>query len=276
MSERFLNLWQVPNHGRFANEVFHYFFASLLADKHRLNLRTPPWVGNRLFEMHDSAIEQLAATIEDHDPRPEASPLWQSLRGGPPPLNVCIRGNFQYHTGLYTPEEREKFCAWFAPAGEILVPLQAELTAKMQGYKTLVAIHVRRGDYGQYCPWMFYRTPVESYLAWLASVWPHLPNPVLYVASDDPETTKSFSNYPIMPNLTSAPDPYGDFWALTQADAMAISNSSFGFAASMLNNHYNESKPVYFMRPLRNGTMQSFNPWNDDVLLGRYDGPLVM
>ncbi len=270
MSERFLNLWQVPNHGRFANEIFHYFFARLLADKHELELHCAPWLGDKVFGLDHWGIEELTATIEDHDPRPEASPLWQSLRGWAVPRNVCIRGNFQYHTGLYSDQERSLFRALFLPVPTLSRNLHDELQEKMQGYKTLVAIHIRRGDYGQYCPWMFYRTPVESYIAWLANVWPTLDKPILYIASDEPNIARHFSNYPVMPCLTSAPDPYGDFWAMTQADALMISNSSYSFAAAMLN-----EKCRQFVRPLRDGRMRPFDPWNDDVLLGRYDGPLV-
>ena len=57
-----------------------------------------------------------------------------------------------------------------------------------------------------------------------------------------------------------------DFYILTRADAVAISNSSFSFFAAMLND-----RARHFVRPdLDAGRLISFDPWNAPVLLMRH------
>lgn len=261
--EPFLNLWQLP-HGRFANELFHYFFAKQLCKRHGLVLKTPAWAGQSIFGLSDPPLDCFAPVLHDHDPRPEVSPLWQSLDPAHPMrvANVCIYGNFQYHTGLYSEEQKAEFRRMFTPLDSVVDPLSRGLNKSLNG-GTLVAIHLRRGDYGHIPDAYAYRTSTDSYKAWLSELWPTVDNPVLYVASDEPDAYREFLEF--SPFTFSILPFYTDFWVLSQAKHIAISNSSFSFAASMLN-----TNGTSFVRPLRDGTMIPFDPWNSDVLLGRY------
>ena len=56
------------------------------------------------------------------------------------------------------------------------------------GQRPLVAIHVRRGDYRrlQSVP-QFRLVPENWYLALLRAIWPNLNDPVLFVATDEPQ-----------------------------------------------------------------------------------------
>ncbi len=278
-----LNLWQQP-HGRFANEIFHHAFARRLAAHHDLELHTPQWLGQTFFGITDPPLEKRLPTIEDHDPRPEASPLWQSLADGRHLDEACIFGCFQYPTGLWPAEQRAIFRDTYKPVEGVAGLLESELKRAMGAHRALVVVHVRRGDYVGNPLGMFYCTPVESYKLWLYDLWPLLDNPVLYVASDDPGMPSEFADFAQF--RFPREHQFVDFWAMMQADALAISNSSFSFAAAMLNRKHDHpmTRPVLhghtgavvptFVRPLSDGSMRAFDPWHDDILLDRY-GPMT-
>ena len=50
--------------------------------------------------------------------------------------------------------------------------------------KTIVGLHLRRRDYG-YGP--FFIAPGKWYSEWLENMWKDLDEPVLFIASDEPE-----------------------------------------------------------------------------------------
>lgn len=144
---------------------------------------------------------------------------------------------------------------------------------------TLVGLHLRRGDYGTYHqPGLdyFYVAPNEWYLEWLQSIWSGLDRPVLFIASDEPyKVLGDFQAYaPVTSAHLGASLPgaefYPDFYILTRCDVLAISNSSFSFAASMLNR---EGK--LFMRPHRElGALVPYDPWNSEPILRSKDAIL--
>jgi hypothetical protein len=130
---------------------------------------------------------------------------------------------------------------------------------------TWVGIQLRRGDYGTFkrksARWAFV-APTEWYLAWLKEYWHRLYDPVLYIASDEPDkVVADFSDYsPITAVASPEMAPYyADFYMLSQCHFMLISNSSFGFAASMLNTNCNN-----FFRPrLSLKKLIPYDPWHD-------------
>ena len=142
----------------------------------------------------------------------------------------------------------------------------AKLAAKG---KTLVALHLRRGDFGHGPFWI---APESWYLDWLATLWPQLDQPVLYIASDDPNIFRQFAAYsPVTAADFEPPIPgaefYDDFHVLSQADHLAISNSGFSFVAGLLN-----SRARGFLRPdLARRQLVAYDPWNADVLLPNPD-----
>ena len=132
---------------------------------------------------------------------------------------------------------------------------------------TLVAIHLRRGDFGK---GRFFVAPTDWYRQWLAENWAGWNRPVLYIASDAPDKVVcNFAEYhPVTATdlgveMPGYPD-YPDYYLLTQADALATSNSSYSFSASMLNERAHMFvRPVYSRRQL-----VPYDPWNSPVLLG--------
>jgi len=90
----------------------------------------------------------------------------------------------------------------------------------------------------------------------LHTMWPELPEPLLYIASDDPSARSEFAEF----SPITARDPgetiqgaemYPDFHVLAQADVLA-----FSVAAAMLN----ERARSFLRREPRERRLVSFDP----------------
>ncbi|HEX5104365.1 MAG TPA: alpha-1,2-fucosyltransferase [Pirellulaceae bacterium] len=252
--------------GRFANQLFQYMFLKTYALRHDLEVQTPPWIGQQLFGLADPPIAgPLPEFVElyDKDPQRMVVPrLTEPLR------NVDFSGFFQYPTRYYAPQ-REYIRRLFTPVPEAKQPLDAAVTRLRERGRTLVALHIRRGDYGfRY----FYVTPLAWYLGWLEQMWPTWESPLLIVATDEPAAVlPAFAAYrPVTAadlglKLPIAPY-FPDFYLLTQADVLAIPNSSFSFAAAMLNANLKAAWRSHLADPLGDPPFRTFDPWDADVL----------
>ena len=88
--------------------------------------------------------------------------------------------------------------------------------------------------------------------------------PRLFIASDElPKVLPQFQQFAPLTaadlgvEMPQAPF-YPDYYTLTQCDVLAISNSSFSFSASMLN-----ERAKVFVRPSKlAGGMVAYDPWN--------------
>ena len=132
---------------------------------------------------------------------------------------------------------------------------------------TLIALHLRVSTWAcGHGPWFI--APNEWYLERLRLQWPGLFQPVLFIASDVPEKVlKDFAFYDPWTckrlGIRIKPDLLGDFTMLRHADIMAISNSTFGFTASMLN-----EQGKLFVRPDNvEKKLVRYDPWDAEPLL---------
>jgi hypothetical protein len=131
-----------------------------------------------------------------------------------------------------------------------------------------VGLHLRRGDFGDAPYWP---APNEWYLEYLRELWPTLEHPVLFIASDESEKViEDFAEYSPVTcedlglSLDGAPF-YPDFYLLSQCDILAISNSTFSFAAAMLN-----ERATIFRRPdFKQKMLIAFDPWKSHPILHR-------
>ncbi|MDH5300719.1 MAG: FkbM family methyltransferase [Gammaproteobacteria bacterium] len=249
--------------GRFGNQLFQYAFLRIYAKNHGCKVETPDWIGRHIYDLDDAYISdksctKVAQTTQDL--------LECSIANSETVYrNVDFWGYFQYNTKFYA-GEKSFFQSLFKPKEKIGNEIDGQLSVMRDGGRTVVGIHVRRGDYGYK---FFFLTPAEWYKRWLDEMWPKLENPVLYVASDDLDSVLlEFSEYnPIsskdMPIGGMVSDEFVDFHVLGKCDHVAISNSSYSFLACMLNN---DAKS--FVRPdLRAGGMIEFDPWDSEPLL---------
>jgi hypothetical protein len=243
--------------GEFGNQIFQYAFLKLYSEKYGLILELDPWIGDRLFSLWDAPVTMILPFIL------EVEYLRDNLFALPPwELGISDRdtqGYFQAHTQYLAPY-RKKFISLFQPVAIVESIMQEFLREIRKQGKTLVAIHLRKGD----AEGQNRTTDCDVYLNWLRELWPTLDNPMLFLASDDIKMVKPLlmEFKPITSESVKIPVPgagyYPDFYVLTQADYLAVGNSTFSFAASMLN-----QKAKTFVRPnAENTNLIPYDPWN--------------
>ncbi len=254
--------------GRFANQLFQYAFLKIYAKEHELRVETPEWIGQYIFGHSDPPIyKQLPVVQEQSNTLSEACIPTTTE----PFKNVDFWGYFQYHTQYYA-RHKEYFCSLFKPVAEIEMQVAEALNRLRSKGKTVVGIHLRRGDYGYK---YFFIAPSAWYKKWLSELWGTLDEPVLFIASDELEkVTGDFAEYnPVTVEDLGIELPeaefYIDFYLLINCDIVAISNSSFSFAACMLN----ERSKLFFRPDLQTEKMIRFEPWNSEVILREAELP---
>jgi FkbM family methyltransferase len=250
--------------GRFGNQIFEYAFLKIYAEQHNLNVETPSWIGQYLFGHKDPPISQQLPKFKERIDRVELS-LSRVLNSPTPLKNVDLWGYFQYHTSYYA-QHKNYFCSLFQPVLSIEKKVRKGWEKLQAQGKTIIGIHLRRTDAGS---GPYYITPSDRYKEWLAEFWETLNEPVLFIASDELDAViNDFQEYePITVKDLDIELPksdfYPDFYILSCCDIVAISNSSFSFAACMLNNQ----AKLFFRPSLVSHKLIPFDPWDSDVLL---------
>lgn len=246
--------------GRFGNQLLQYGFLRMYAAEHGLALEAPDWIGRDLYDFDDPLPGGSLPVVSEGD-----RDLVASLNREVPQVHADADfwGYCCYPTGRLR-RHRRLFQDLFRPGRRVAQLVEPAAQALRQRGDSVVAIHLRRGDFGYGRFWM---APGAWYGAWLDAVWPTLNHPVLYVASDDSGAAAELARYQ---PLTAADfdvaipgaEFYLDFHLLTLADSLAISNSSFSFVAAMLN-----ERARAFMRPDRDRCeLVAFDPWDSPVL----------
>ena len=263
------------DNGRFANQLFQYAFLKLYGLRHSADTETPPWLGEELYGLPQHRLSRRRRQVKCDAYSVRDLALWGMDR---PPVNVDFWGYFQSVPACWRPHRAflrrlyEPLPAWRAPVDRWLAQ------HKPPG-ATLVAIHVRRGDYREYDPavrpW-FQLIPEEWYLRWLAAIWPSLENPVLFVATDDRETVlPAFSAYAPLTSETAEaemPEPrlLADLEIMAHADVLAICNSSFSRMAALL------APPSQrcFIPSVATANFEPYDPWTPDHFWQRFGAPM--
>jgi hypothetical protein len=257
--------------GRFGNQLFQYAFQQILSRQVGMKSQSPKWIGQELFGRYDPPVDASLPLCAEGRDFEEA--IFPAKLFAKPSRSFDLFGYFQFHTSHYAPY-RELYRLLFQPISAIEKPLKQAVDQVRQFGETLVGLHLRRGDYGL---GPFFVPPNSWYLDYLRQIWPSLNNPVLFIASDEPDKVmEDFENFsPITCESLGLQMPaatfYPDFYLLTQCDVLAISNSTFSFAAAMLN-----QRAKAFRRPhLYAEQLVPFDPWNSLPLLHRELSPLL-
>jgi hypothetical protein len=298
--------------GRFGNQVFQYSFCRFASDLVSVPLSVPDWVGRHLFTSgkEDLLLEKGPTGLpiaRERDASLANSTFTEEVIGeierasnGQPPSYVGpesfasreeveatmvgrdVWGWFQHSCAAMHPTERERaaFRALFRPVPELQEAMdRAWAKLSGDGSRTVVGVHIRRGDYTTIAMTSFgYSVPTEWYLGWLDAVWPTLTNPVLFVATDDMtgEVVKDFARYNPETLVTlgvGMPESmaslkagfYPDWYLLSMCPLLAISNSTFSYSAAMMN----EVEGAVMVRPHAERGLIPFNPWLEAPILHR-------
>ncbi|MGB7894786.1 MAG: FkbM family methyltransferase [Microcoleus sp.] len=254
---------------RFGNQIFDYAFLKMYTKEHGMRLELPAWPGQYLFGHNEPPISHpLPQVVEQQYPYKNSE---SAILNAPQPItNADFFGFFQFHT-KYHAQQKEYFCSLFKPVSEVEAKMQEAVNSLRKRGKTVVALHLRRGDYSWASDIVPYLSiaPNEWYREWLDGFWETLDEPVLFIASDEIENVVGdFADYnPITAKDLGVEMPeapfYPDFYILSQCDVLATSNSTFSFAAAMLN-----ERCKFFFRPnLQKNKLIPFDPWNSEPLL---------
>ena len=282
--------------GRFGNQLLQYTFLRVCAKKTNSRMECSPWIGQTIFGLEDAPISRrltLAVEKSYYGPNlfdyiPEFIPYIEKLSHqnsfripGEELIesnltNIDLWGYFQVHTHYLQPYKQE-IRSWFQPVDDLKSSLLDGLEFLRSQGKTIVGVHIRRGDFFS-VPMAAFTIVVPSkwWCNWLESIWDKLENPVLFLCSDDLDSViddfKKFSPITyrdldiLLPERMKNLDIgfYTDFFLLSNCDVVGISNSIFSFAACMLN-----ERGTKFVRPTWNfyQKFEEFDPWNSVPLL---------
>lgn len=243
--------------GRFAHNAMEYVLVRLYAEKHGFTLETPEWVGGYYFDINDPPPSRPYRPL--YYPR---HPLNRHLSGTAtetPPSNVDFRSPlFLLQRKV---QYRERVQSWLRPRA-IWAPFLDPTLERLRALgDTVVAIHIRRGDFIQF---NYPITETAWYVDWLRALWPTLKRPVLYIASDDlAGVRRDFAEFSPVVRADIAPEWANleflqDFHVLAHADVVGISAASgFSLLAAQLN-----QKASLFVEPDVPGRrVRPFAPW---------------
>jgi len=258
---RRVQMTTLGENGRFGNQLLQYGVLALYGRRHGLTVEAPDWVGRYLYGCDDPYPSRTLPVLDERD-QDLVSLL--NLPAGQAPADRDLRGYFCGHTGVLA-AHASAFRQLFQPVPAVQARLDAIAAHLRLSGHTLVAVHLRRGDFGHGRFWV---APAGWYLDWLDNLWPRLTRPMLYLATDELDAAGDFARFaPVLgaplAGTAGLPDVVVDHWMLSRAPYLAISNSSFSFTAAMLNPDLKEAvRPDPDQR-----RMVPFDPWQAPVLL---------
>lgn len=265
---RVVSMCTLGTNGRLGNQVLQYAYLAVLCQENALTLQVPACDLASMFEP-----AATVASLATEDRLPEAGLI--SLTPFSEQSALCaqgqdLKGYFQFHTRLW--HGRQAAFRQALTLNPVSSAREQTIRAALTRRGYCIAIHYRQGDFNQFrqspC---FYIAPLAWYVDAIKALPPSPDTPYVYLASDSAVDTAPLRDAGITV-LTSSDllDEIGgdattlDFLALKNADTMMISNSTFSFAASLLN----EGCRV-FLRPDRTAQrLVPFDPWNSPVLMG--------
>ncbi len=257
--------------GRFANQLFQYMFLHLVARRQGALVQVPGWVGCELFGRTDP--EPLLALPEWREGSPGAGGLGSKVGSVWPDHfkreqrdfpSIDYWGYFIGHSRDLSPN-KEFIRGLFEFQPDFTEFAGRRLARLRSTRRRILAVHLRRGDYGYAC---FFRAPCAWYEAWLRDAGLDPSEWIIYVCSESPTTYRGrFPGFKkaAASDLGASGDlaAYLDFYVMTKADKVLTSNSSFSFMAAMLNEVGTE-----FLRPCAESErLVPFEPWDAEVLL---------
>jgi len=260
------NFVMIPSlgvNGRFGNQLLQYGLLRIYAEKINAQPLVPDWIGRDLFGHVDALIGDFRPTgkIDEYRLLDELVGRAKSTQA-----NVEVSGYFCGNPSDWV-AGKETFQKIFEPVTKVRNNADAALRRLLKSGHTLIALHLRRGDYGT---GQFWIAPTVWYKSWLEQVWPTLKNPILYIATDDASIIPEFDIYKPLTAIDLGPplagvEFFNDHWIMRHADLLATSNSTFSGTAALLSKKQNGK----FLRPdpICSG-LRPYDPWTEKILIG--------
>lgn len=256
--------------GRFGNQLFQYMFLRVLGEKSNAVTLSPAWLGDKIFDIESKEYRLSLPQVIERDLTivkrlPTIDPLHLLTCTTWDLPNSDLIGYFQLHTGIYqaykgfikdTFRFNDTFAGLIDGASSIL----------RDGGKKIIAIHLRRGDYGDD---QFYIAPWTWYLDWIEARGLSSDDYVIYISSEEPEKFKGkfrgftcATRHDLFDSSDSDLSIGFDFGMMVEADVLCVSNSTFSIFASLLN-----QRASSFARPrIDFYALAEFEPWNTVIL----------
>lgn len=243
----------LATHGRFAHNALEYVLLRLYAEKFGYRLETPDWVGGYYFDLDDP--KPSGGLKPFHFARRILNDLVTNKRSDPRPDVDILSPLFLFE---HRAEWQERVQSWLRPRPEWLPYVEPAMRTLRARGNTVVALHIRRGDF----VWFRYTiTETVWYVDWLKALWPTLDRPVLYIATDDPAIIADFAEFDPLA-LTDVVEPWQgleflqDFHVLMNADVLGVSaQSGYSQLAALLNRN-----ATLFVEP--DATAQRIRPYS--------------
>lgn len=274
--------------GRWGNQVFQYMFLRTYTKRFGLDYQCPRWIGQLLMGHRDSRITKNLERVRERKDKTTTNRPQELVATFPPDDTQPIEdkdyvGYCQYHTSYYQPDKLFAR-SLFVPTDQLLSRMQPVVDKLLDRGKTIVGMHMRRGDTGRL---IFYLTPNDWYLKWLDEHWNTLDNPVLFIASENPSDREAFSKYnPVMSSdlldLSNKPYPiynylkydlgnptpismdwFPDWYLLTKCNVLVFGNSTFSYTAAMMASNLISA----WRSRLSTQSFDLVDPWNDWPLI---------
>lgn len=250
----------LASHGRFAHNALEYVLLRLYAEKHGMTLETPDWVGGWFFDLDDPRPSGPLRPLNFSRRILNAAVAAPAGADMPPPLADCdiLSPLFLFE---HKEEWRERVQGWLKPRPVWRPFLDPAMERLRERGDTVVAIHIRRGDFVAFG---YPITETRWYVDWLRQLWPTLRRPVLYVASDDLDRVRGdFAEFSPLTRGDVSPDwpaleYLQDFHVLAHADVVGISTAS-GY--STLAARLNVNARLFAEPDATAGGVRPFAPW---------------
>jgi hypothetical protein len=247
----------LATHGRFAHNVLEYILLRLYAEKYGYTLETPEWVGGYYFEIDDPLPSRALRPL--YFPRRIVNRLVTGTSPHPPIPDCNILSPLFLFD--HKEEYRARVQSWLKPRAVWRPFLDPAVERLRTLGDTVVAIHIRRGDF------VTYKYPITQtawYVDWLRGIWGELKNPVLFLASDDLDGVRAdFADFNPVTRADIVEGWHGleylqEFHVLMTADIVGISAAS-GY--SLLAARLNTTARLFVEPDVEAQRIRPFAPW---------------
>ena len=194
--------------GRFGNCAIQYCAARGIAEEFGAQLRTPAWVGQKIFQLNDPPIQEQSSVKSDEHNLVATD-------------GICDLHSYCQNQTACDFYSRSDVKRWFVWRPEILKLLHENVSTPC------VLVHLRHGDYKEL---NYPMVSKEGAVKFLKSIGEDYYN---IISEEVPTVCGKFQN-----ELAWVPD----FWKLVNAEILLRGNSSFSFFAAIL---AQESQVVY-------------------------------